>query len=75
MKKEYDFATMKGRKNPFATKLKKQVTIRRSEDVISYFKALADDTGIPYQTLINLYLRDCVAQNRKPELTWLSGGV
>jgi predicted DNA binding CopG/RHH family protein len=46
-----------------------------SEDVIGYFKALADDTGIPYQTLINLYLRDCVAQNRKPELTWLSGGV
>ena len=75
MKKEYDFATMKGRKNPFATKLKKQVTIRMSEDVIGYFKALADDTGIPYQTLINLYLRDCVEQNRKPELTWLSGGV
>ena len=75
MKKEYDFATMNGRKNPFATKLKKQVTIRMSEDVIGYFKALADDTGIPYQTLINLYLRDCVAQNRKPELTWLSGGV
>ena len=71
MKKEYDFATMKGRKNPFATKLKKQVTIRMSEDVIGYFKALADDTGIPYQTLINLYLRDCVAQNRKPELAWL----
>ena len=75
MKKEYDFATMKGQKNPFATKLKKQVTIRMSEDVIGYFKALADDTGIPYQTLINLYLRDCVAQNRKPELTWLRGGV
>ena len=75
MKKEYDFATMKGQKNPFATKLKKQVTIRMSEDVIGYFKALADDTGIPYQTLINLYLRDCVEQNRKPELTWLSGGV
>lgn len=71
MKKEYDFATMKGRKNPFATKLKKQVTIRMSEDVIGYFKALADDTGIPYQTLINLYLRDCVAHKRKPELAWL----
>lgn len=75
MKKEYDFATMKGRKNPFATKLKKQVTIRMSEDVIGYFKALADDTGIPYQTLINLYLRDCVAHKRKPELAWLGAKV
>lgn len=75
MKKEYDFATMKGQKNPFATKLKKQVTIRMSEDVIGYFKALADDTGIPYQTLINLYLRDCVAHKRKPELAWLRAKV
>ena len=70
MKKEYDFSKMKSRKNPYASKLKRQVTIRMAEDVISYFKDLADDTGIPYQTLINLYLRDCVAKNLKPDLTW-----
>ncbi|NKC00291.1 MAG: antitoxin [Pseudomonadales bacterium] len=70
MKKEYDFSNMKSRKNPFAAKLKRQVTIRMGDDVISYFKTLSDDTGIPYQTLINLYLRDCVANNRRPDLTW-----
>ena len=72
MKKEYDFSKMKSRKNPFAAKLKRQVTIRMGDDVVSYFKQLAEETGIPYQTLINLYLRDCVANNRKPDLTWHS---
>jgi predicted DNA binding CopG/RHH family protein len=71
MKKEYDFSQMKSRRNPYASKLKRQVTIRIAEDVISYFKALAEDTGIPYQTLINLYLHDCMAQHRKPDLSWL----
>jgi len=70
MKKEYDFAKMKSRKNPYASKLKRQVTIRMGDDVINYFKAMADETGIPYQSLINLYLRDCVAHNRKPDLAW-----
>lgn len=70
MKKEYDFSKMRSRKNPYASKLKRQVTIRMGDDVISYFKELAEETGIPYQSLINLYLRDCVAHNRKPDLTW-----
>jgi len=70
MKAEYDFSKMKSRKNPYASKLKKQVTIRMGEDVIEYFKNMADETSIPYQSLINLYLRDCVAQHRKIDLTW-----
>ncbi|MEW6169690.1 MAG: BrnA antitoxin family protein [Pseudomonadota bacterium] len=72
MKKEYDFSAMKSRKNPYASKLKKQVTIRMSDDVVSYFKSMSDETGIPYQSLINLYLRDCVAHDRKPDLSWRS---
>ena len=70
MKAEYDFSTMKSRKNPYAAKLKRQVTIRMSDDIIGYFKEMADETGIPYQSLINLYLRDCVANNRRPNLSW-----
>ena len=70
MKNEYDFSKMKSRKNPYASKLKRQVTIRMGDDIISYFKIMADETGIPYQSLINLYLRDCVAHNRKPDLSW-----
>ena len=70
MKKEYDFSTMKSRKNPYASKLKRQVTIRMSEDIIGYFKGISDETGIPYQSLINLYLRDCVANDRRPDLSW-----
>lgn len=71
MKAEYDFSKMKGRKNPYASKLKKQVTIRMGEDVIAYFKAMSEETGIPYQSLINLYLRDCVAKNRKLDVNWV----
>jgi len=70
MKKEYDLSKLKSRKNPYASKLKKQVTIRMGEDVVTYFKALAEETGIPYQSLINLYLRDCVAHGRRPDLSW-----
>ena len=70
MKKEYDFSKMKSRRNPYASKLKRQVTIRMSDDVISYFKDMADYTGIPYQSLINLYLRDCMTHDRKPDLAW-----
>jgi uncharacterized protein (DUF4415 family) len=70
MRKEYDFSKMKARKNPYATRLKKQVTIRLGVDVLEYFKALAKETGIPYQSLINLYLRDCVVSGKRPTLKW-----
>ena len=70
MKAEYKFSEMKSRKNPYASKLKKSVTMRLSEDVINYFKKMADDAGVPYQNLINLYLRDCVAQHRKIDISW-----
>ncbi|HZX25144.1 MAG TPA: BrnA antitoxin family protein [Woeseiaceae bacterium] len=70
MKSEYDFSKMKSRKNPYAAKLKRQVTIRLGEDVIDYFKGMSEETGIPYQSLINLYLRDCMEQGRKLEMDW-----
>ena len=70
MKKEYDFSKMRSRRNPYASKLKRQVTIRMSEEVITYFRNVSEETGIPYQSLINLYLRDCVANERRPDLTW-----
>ncbi len=72
MRKEYDFSEMKGRKNPYAKRLKKQVTIRMGVDIIEYFKRMAEDTGIPYQNLINLYLRDCVQSGRKISIEWAS---
>lgn len=72
MKAEYDLSKMKSRKNPYASKLKKSVTIRLSEDVIGYFKAMAEEAGVPYQSLINLYLRDCVAHHRKLNINWNS---
>ena len=72
MRKEYDFLKMKGRKNPYAKELKKQITIRIGVDILEYFKDLADETGIPYQNLINLYLRDCVVSKKRPSLKWAS---
>ena len=75
MKKEYDLEKMKFRRNPYASKLKRQVTIRMGDDVIEYFKALSKDSGIPYQTLINLYLKDCVANERELDLSWHSRGA
>lgn len=68
MKKHYDFS--KAKRNPYARRLKKQITIRLEKHTLEYFKDLAADTGIPYQTLINLYLRDCAASNKKPSLRW-----
>ena len=68
MRKEYDFS--KSRKNPYASQLKKQITIRLDEDSIAWFKAVSEEVGIPYQSLINLYLRDCVVSQRKPSLAW-----
>ncbi len=70
MKAEYDLSKMKSRKNPCASKLKKSVTMRLSEDVIGYFKAMAEEAGVPYQSLINLYLRDCVTQHRQIQIAW-----
>ena len=68
MRDEYDFANAS--KNPYAKKIKKQVTIRLEPEVIDYFKELAQDNGIPYQTLINLYLRDCAQSGKKPSIEW-----
>ncbi len=72
MKDEYDLSTMKSRPNPYARKLKKQVTLRIRPEVIEYFKAMAEESGIPYQTLINLYLQDCVNNRRKLNMEWAS---
>lgn len=68
MRKHYDFSS--ARKNPYAAQLKKPVTIRLDEGSISYFKTLAEETGIPYQSLINLYLKDCVASGRRLSMDW-----
>ena len=68
MRDEYDFS--KGVKNPYAKKLKKQITIRVDEDVIDYFKTLSEELGMPYQSLINLYLKDCADKQRKLNLSW-----
>ena len=70
MKSEYDLSTMKSRRNPYAAKLKKSVTMRLSEDVVTYFKSMAEQAGVPYQSLINLYLRDCVMQHRQIKISW-----
>ena len=72
MENEYDFSKMKGRKNPYASKLKKQITIGVETDTLEYFKSRSKEIGIPYQQLINLYLHDCVVSNRKPVLRWAS---
>ena len=68
MKAEYDFTN--ARKNPFSNRLKKQTTINIDSDTIDYFKAQSQDSGIPYQTLINLYLSDCVKNKRRLNLSW-----
>lgn len=70
MKAEYDLSSMRSRRNPYASKLKKSVTMRLSEDVIGYFKNMAEEAGVPYQSLINLYLRDCITNHRKLQITW-----
>lgn len=68
MKKTYDFS--KSAKNPYLKKPKKQLTIRLDEDTIDYFRGLSEESGIPYQSLINLYLRDCAAENKKLHMKW-----
>ncbi len=68
MREEYDFS--KGCKNPYAKKLKKQITIRIDSETIDFFKEQSDEFGIPYQTLINLYLSDCAKQKKQLQMTW-----
>ncbi|MCP4268163.1 MAG: BrnA antitoxin family protein [Candidatus Brocadiaceae bacterium] len=70
MRKEYDFS--QSVKNPYAKQLKKQVTLRLGVDVINYFKKQSEDTGVPYQSLINLYLQDCAKSKKKLKLHWAS---
>ena len=66
MKKEYDFS--KAIKNPYATALKKSITIRLEQKTIDYFKELSHELGVPYQSLINMYLSDCATQQKKLEI-------
>jgi len=68
MRKEYDFSS--ARPNPYASRLKRAVTIRLDEPTITYFKGLASETGIKYQTLINSYLRECAVSGRRPTVRW-----
>ena len=70
MRKKYDFS--KAKRNPYAKRLKKQITIRLETETLEYFKKLAEESGIPYQTLINLYLRDCAASKKKLSMRWKS---
>lgn len=70
MRSEYDFS--KSVKNPYAKHLKRQVTLRLGVDVIEYFKKLSEETGVPYQNLINLYLQDCARSQKKLRLNWTS---
>ena len=72
MKKTYDFS--KGKRNPYAKRLKTQVTIRLDESTLDYFKDLAEETSIPYQTLINLFLRDCAQGKKRPSMKWRATG-
>jgi predicted DNA binding CopG/RHH family protein len=68
MRKEYDFSN--ARKNPYASKLRKQITIRIDADTVDYFKKMASETGISYQNLINLYLTDCADNGKRPDISW-----
>ena len=72
MKDHYDFRSMKGEKNPYIKELKQPITIRLDKATVAYFKTLAIDLGMPYQNLINLYLRDCALNQKKPALHWAS---
>jgi len=72
MRKHYDFSTMKGERNPYIKNLKQPVTMRLDKATVAYFKQLSGDLGMPYQNLINLYLRDCALSHKKLELKWAS---
>ncbi len=73
MRKEYDFS--KSRKNPYAKQLKRQITIRLDTGAVAYFKQMAAELGMPYQNLINLFLRDCALQKRRPSVQWQEGAA
>ena len=70
MRDEYDIKNLTPRKNPYTNSLKKQITINIDSSTIDFFKNLANDTGIPYQTLINMYLGDCAKNNKRPTVSW-----
>ena len=72
MKDHYDFSKMKGRKNPYIKYLRESVTMQLDKDTVAYFKSMEAETGIPYENLINLYLRDCAVHNRKLQMKWAS---
>ena len=72
MRNEYDFRKMKGERNPYVKQLKQPITIRLDKATVAYFKALAGELGMPYQNLINLYLRDCALHHKRLELKWAS---
>lgn len=71
MRDHYEFSNMKGRRNPFAKRLRQPVTMRLDRETVAYFKSLADETGVAYQSLMNLYLRDCAIQQRRLQMDWL----
>lgn len=70
MREEYNIKNLNPRKNPYVSKLKKQITINIDSSTIDFFKNLSSDTGIPYQTLMNLYLGDCAKNNKRPTILW-----
>jgi len=70
MRKHYDFSKMKGERNPYIKSLKQPITMRLDKNTVTYFKNLSDELGMPYQNLINLYLRDCALNHKKLELNW-----
>ncbi len=70
MRTHYDFSKLKGEKNPYLSRLKQPITIRLDKGTVAYFKALAAEVGMPYQNLINLYLRDCAVHHKKLEMKW-----
>ena len=72
MRKHYDFSKLKGIKNPYVKHLKQPVTMRLDKPTINYFKSLSEELGIPYKSLINLYLRDCALRHKKLDLKWAS---
>jgi uncharacterized protein (DUF4415 family) len=72
MREHYDFSQMKGEKNPYVRQLKQPITIRLDKATVAYFKTLAEELGMPYQNLINLYLRDCALNHKKLNLKWVS---
>lgn len=74
MKNEYYLSTFKSRPNPYAKRLKKPVMLRISQDVLDYFQKMAEETGVPYKTLINLYLRECATTHKKLKFAWVADG-